>query len=226
MSNETRPRSFDEWFQRAWKEIVGVPTPPQLVEFKSRWWLALKEKEELACPFCGRKFPGDIVPYSDVIAHGYKCKQNPTRDVARLLAELWNATIAARQQPGHAQVGLRHFESLIAPLLSRWGFGAAQATVPERPATAKIEIVGTIDPETIIGVFVCDEQGTVIETLGRGEFREVGRTFWARPGQRVTVRIVECSEATRFERTFFEHTVTAPQPVTYVRAAERNYSSP
>lgn len=123
-------RSFDEWFNLMWKGVVGVPTPPELAELKNRLWLAIREHEELTCPYCQRKFPGESMTYADVTNHGYKCKQNPTRDVARLLADLWNATVAARQMK-EGQVDLRHYEAKIAPLLSRWGFGAAQATVPE-----------------------------------------------------------------------------------------------
>lgn len=105
-------------------------------------------------------------------------------------------------------------------------FGVA-ATVPFTPDlklkgyTAKVEIGGTIDPGALIGVFVCDKQGIPIETLGCGELREVGRTFWARPGQEVTVRLKECPEL-----VFFDETLIAPGSVTYARKIDRNYLVP
>jgi hypothetical protein len=122
-------RSYDEWFQLMWKELVGVPTPPQLAEFKNRLWLAIREHEELSCPYCKRKFQGESMTYADVTHHFYKCKQHPARKLAQLLAELWNANVATLQDP-KLRLNFRELEAKIAPELTRWGFGAAQATTP------------------------------------------------------------------------------------------------
>jgi len=132
MSNETQARSFDEWFKETWNHIVKRDPTPGLDEIKNRIWLALGEKEEISCPYCGRKFPGDAVPYSVVTDHGFKCKQNPARQVALLLAELWNANVTVLQNTG-SPVDMRAFEKKVAPMLSRWGFGAAQAAVDREP---------------------------------------------------------------------------------------------
>jgi hypothetical protein len=139
-----QPRSFDEWFKNTWDEIVKVDPVPGLDEIKNRVWMALDEKETISCPHCGRKYPGDAVPYSVVTEHAYKCKQNPAREVAILLAELWNANVMQLQDET-VRPDMRAFESKVAPLLSRWGFGAAQATVDEPTPPREAEYAD--DPE-------------------------------------------------------------------------------
>lgn len=43
--HRTDEASFDRWFHREWKNLFGVPTPPRLVEVKTRLWLAIRERE-------------------------------------------------------------------------------------------------------------------------------------------------------------------------------------